>query len=252
MQKQLMQITKKKDIALDTVEMVLANKYISKYAVPGQFLHLLVPGQMLRRPISIADVDKESETVTIIFKILGAGTKQLATCQVGEAIDALGPNGNGFPLDMKRDSTAVLIGGGIGVPPLYYLAKKLHEQEVNLFAVLGFQTKVHVFYEEKFQQLAQTIIVTNDGSYGKTGLVTDVLDNFTKPINRYYTCGPMPMLSAVKRQLVNVEGYISLEERMGCGVGACFACVIPTDHQGGYKKICQDGPVFSAKEVQLQ
>mgnify|MGYP001317656922 CR=1 FL=1 len=238
-------------IAQDTVEMILHNKYVSQVAQPGQFLHISVGYQTLRRPISIATVDQQHETVTIIFKILGGGTKQLATYQPGITLDALGPNGNGFDVNLDEGSTVLLIGGGVGVPPLHFLGQTLAKKNINIISVLGFQTEQSVFYEKDFNQFSdQTYIVTNDGSYGKTGFVTDVLDDIEQ-FDYYYTCGPLPMLKAVTNQLKNKKGYISLEERMGCGVGACYACVIPTNEEGGYKKICQDGPVFRAQEVIL-
>ncbi len=237
-------------IAQDTIEMILENKQISQTARPGQFLHLLVDGHTLRRPISIADINKDEQTITILFKMLGTGTQDLASYQVGMTIDALGPNGNGFPLHNKEQSTILLIGGGIGVPPLYYLGKKLVNLQMKVISVLGFQTAESVFYEDKFRALGDTFIVTNDGSYGEKGFVTDVLHKLA-PFDHYYACGPVPMLQAVTANLIDKPGHISLEERMGCGVGACFACVIPTDETGGYKKICKDGPVFDVQEVNL-
>lgn len=248
--KEKMMIKSSERIALDTVEMVLENKKISQTAVPGQFLHLLVSGYTLRRPISIADINKKKETITILFKMLGSGTKELATYLPGMTVDALGPSGNGFELHNEVQSTVLLIGGGIGVPPLYYLGKTLAQQNIKVISVLGFQTKASVFYEEQFNNLGETYIVTNDGSYGNKGFVTDIVGDIGT-FDRYYSCGPIPMLQAVTSSLKNKQGYISLEERMGCGVGACFACVIPTDDQGGYKKICKDGPVFNAQEVSL-
>lgn len=250
MKREKLYIKSTKHIALDTIEMVLANKYISQTAVPGQFLHILVGGHTLRRPISIADINKQEETVTILFKKIGSGTKELATYTPGMMVDALGPNGNGFHLQIEEQSTVLLIGGGIGVPPLYYLGKTLAQQNIKIISILGFQTGASVFYEREFQTFGETHIVTNDGSYGDKGFVTDVLHKID-PFDRYYSCGPVPMLQAVTASLQGKQGYISLEERMGCGVGACYACVIPTDDQGGYKKICKDGPVFNAQEVSL-
>ena len=235
-------------IALDTIEMKFENSYISQNAVPGQFLHINVEGHTLRRPISIADVNKEQETVTILFKIIGPGTKHLSGYKAGMVLNVLGPNGNGFPI--HDDTSVLLIGGGIGVPPLYNLGKALAERGMKVTSVLGFQTEESVFYEKKFRELGKTFIVTNDGSYGHTGYVTDVLGK-TGDFDRYYSCGPVPMLKAITANLVHKKGYISLEERMGCGVGACFACVIPTATHGGYKKICKDGPVFPVQEVAL-
>src|SRR5690625_1611367 len=136
------------------------------------------------------------------------------------------------------------------IPPLYFLALKLHKQGIPLQFILGFQSKEYMFYEKQFQTLGKTYIVTNDGSYGHQGFVTDIIEE-VNPFDRYYSCGPLPMLQAVKNKLASKEGYLSFEERMGCGVGACYACVIPTDDASGYKKICHDGPVFAASEVIL-
>ncbi len=236
-------------IAIDTIEMTLVNEYVAKTAIPGQFLHLSVEGHTLRRPISIANTDYKTEEITILFKIVGDGTKQLAAYRPGMSIDALGPSGNGFSYDSKTNSV-LLVGGGIGIPPLYNLGKTLRNDGIHVTAVLGFQSKEYVFYEANFRELGKTYVVTNDGTYGHQGFVTGVMDQIEN-FDTYYSCGPIPMLKAVKKQLQHYSGYISLEERMGCGVGACFACVIPTDSHGGYKKICKDGPVFSADEVIL-
>ncbi|GAB3067787.1 dihydroorotate dehydrogenase electron transfer subunit [Virgibacillus ainsalahensis] len=250
MRKEEMLIQSTNRIALDTVEMVLKNDYISQTAVPGQFVHVSVDGHTLRRPISIANINKDNATITILFKIVGTGTADLASYQAGMTFNVLGPSGNGFPSENKELETVLLIGGGIGVPPLYYLGKTLSEQGKQIVAVLGFQTAENVFYENEFRELGETYIVTDDGSYGYKGFVTNVIDK-TKDFDTYYSCGPIPMLQAVQKKLADKPGYISLEERMGCGVGACFACVIPTDDVGGYKKICKDGPVFRAQEVTL-
>ncbi|RDW17902.1 dihydroorotate dehydrogenase electron transfer subunit [Oceanobacillus chungangensis] len=248
--KEKLQIIGTKQIAKDTIEMKLENIHISETAVPGQFLHILIEGHTLGRPISIADIDKENHLVTILFKVIGSGTKRLAAYSVGQQINALGPSGNGFPLRQEAKETVLLIGGGIGVPPMYYLGKQLAAQNVNAIAILGFQTAENVFYEDKFKEIAETYIVTDDGSYGNKGLVTDLLDK-VGDFDCYYTCGPLPMIQAVTSKLSGKRGYISLEERMGCGVGACLACMIPANNESGYKKICSDGPVFLAEEVTI-
>lgn len=249
-QKQNMEIISINEIAKDSIEMILKNQFISKNAKAGQFLHISVDGHTLRRPISIADVDSNQDTITILFKKLGSGTKTLADSKKGDMLDVLGPIGNGFDLELEEGTTVLLMGGGIGVPPMHYLGKTLSKRNINIISVLGFQSKEHVFYEDKFQEFGETFIVTNDGSYGKKGFVTDVLDSIGD-FDCYYACGPLPMLQAITKNLPNKQGSISLEERMGCGVGACFACVIPTKTEKGYKKICSDGPVFDAQEVML-
>lgn len=241
-------ISSVEEIALDTFEMKIINSYLSTHAKPGQFLHIRVDEFTLRRPISIADIDRANEEITIIFKTFGAGTERLASYQKGMTINVIGPNGNGFP--MNQSQKVLLIGGGVGVPPIHFLGKKLAAQHVELTAILGFQHQSSIFYEDEFKQFSQTIIVTNDGSYGEKGFVTDVLSHIDD-FEHYYACGPLPMLKAVRKQLPHKQGYLSLEERMACGVGACFACVIPTKDRTGYRKICQDGPVFQAEEIIL-
>ncbi|RDW18491.1 NAD-dependent dihydroorotate dehydrogenase B electron transfer subunit [Oceanobacillus arenosus] len=248
--KEKLTIIATEQIAKDTIEMKLKNIHVSETVVPGQFLHILMEGHTLGRPISIADIDKENHIVTILFKVIGAGTKRLAEYSVGQQIDALGPSGNGFPLWQDEKVTVLLIGGGIGVPPMYCLGKQLAKQNVNVIAILGFQTAEYVIYEEKFNQIAETYIVTDDGSYGNKGFVTDLLDQ-VEEFDCYYTCGPLPMIQAITGKLKGKDGYISLEERMGCGVGACLACMIPANNESGYKKICSDGPVFRAEEVTI-
>lgn len=248
MKKENLMITSSKKIAADTYEMKLKNNYISQQAVAGQFLHINVDHFTLRRPISIADINKEQEEITIIFKVFGTGTEKLASYKKGMVLDALGPCGNGFPYE--NQSKVLLIGGGVGVPPIHFLGKTLAKKNVEIVSVLGFQNKNSVFYESEFNSFGHTHIVTNDGSLGNKGFVTDILDQMND-FDQYYACGPFPMLQAVKKKLSHKRGFLSLEERMGCGVGACFACVIPTDDHGGYKKICQDGPVFKAEEILL-
>ena len=156
-----------------------------------------------------------------------------------------------FPTDqLDPASPVLLIGGGIGVPPIYYLAEELTNRGIEAKAILGFQDKDYVFYEKKFRKIAETLIVTNDGSYGKKGFVTDWTE-IVGEFQCYYACGPLPMLKAVKSNLSQYDGYLSFEERMGCGVGTCYACVIPTNDEAGFKKICQDGPVFLSSEVNI-
>lgn len=245
-----MQIYSKTVIALDTIEMILHNEAISKQAMPGQFLHIQVDNHILRRPISIANCDRDAGTITILFKMNGNGTKRLAAYEPGDFVDTLGPLGNGFPIETDTPCTILLVGGGIGVPPLYYLGKALKEKGATIISIIGFQRKEHVFYEQEFSRLGELFIVTDDGSYGCRGLVTDVVSQVSS-YDYYYSCGPLPMLKALTTNLAGKKGFISLEERMGCGVGACFACVLPTKDGTSYKKICKDGPVFASEEVRI-
>ncbi|WP_079709388.1 dihydroorotate dehydrogenase electron transfer subunit [Paraliobacillus ryukyuensis] len=251
--KDMLSIKKLETIAKDTFLIVLASNISVDDVAPGQFIHIRI-GQgnahLLRRPISIADVDQANQLLTIIFKSVGEGTTQLSKQKVGDQVDTLLPCGTAYPIAGLTMHSALLIGGGIGVPPLYYLAKQLVAKGIKVTAILGFQNKEHVFYEQEFQALGDVYIATNDGSYGYQGFVTDVYQQVQPDFDYYFSCGPTAMLKSVTSTLEDKQGYISLEERMGCGVGACFACVVPS-HDGGYRKICQQGPVFPAKEVVL-
>ncbi|GGM20864.1 dihydroorotate dehydrogenase B (NAD(+)), electron transfer subunit [Paraliobacillus quinghaiensis] len=253
--KSLLTIEQVNEIALDTFEMKLKATVSLDEVEPGQFIHIRIGNDnahQLRRPISIADLDKPKQMMTIVFKVVGTGTETLAQANVGDKLDILLPCGTGYPIDKLEVQKALLIGGGIGVPPLYYLAKQLVQKGVEVIVILGFQSKEYVFYEEKFASLGVCHVVTNDGSYGSKGFVTNVIQEQSPTFDYYFSCGPTPMLRAVSQTLSDKKGYLSLEERMGCGVGTCFACVIPTPESStSYKKVCQDGPVFEADEVIL-
>lgn len=250
MRKVEMAIIENKQIAKDTIKMTLEDEYITQTARPGQFIYIALPNVILRRPISIADVNHEKNQLTIIFKTSGPGTARLADYSIHCTLDCIGPNGNGFPLDVFPTSCVLLIGGGVGVPPLYYLGQELRSRGVEVISILGFQTKEQVFYEEAFNRLGETFIVTDDGSYGRKGYVTDIL-HLVHHFDMYYSCGPRSMLKSLVDKLQDKAGYISLEERMGCGIGACSACVVQTTNKGTQQKICSDGPVFSSREVIL-
>ncbi|GAB2561312.1 dihydroorotate dehydrogenase electron transfer subunit [Gracilibacillus alcaliphilus] len=249
--KQLLEIQSHLQIAADTFEVVLKSP-LAEELRPGQFVHIALKHHMLRRPVSVAGVDLEAGTFTVIFKIFGEGTRVLSTYQAGDQLDVILPCGTYYPIDQLDVKQALIVGGGIGVPPLYYLAKTLKEKGVEITSILGFQTKDQIFYEEKFQAIGDTYIATNDGSYGTQGFVTDIIEKVNPSFDYFFSCGPTPMLKAVSNQLAAHNGYISLEERMGCGVGTCYACVVPLkeDPQKS-KKICKDGPVFKANEVIL-
>ena len=225
----------------DTVyKMVLAGD-TSAITASGQFVNIQLTGKFLRRPISVCDYD--SETLTIVYKVVGHGTAQMAAMTPGEELDVLTGLGNGYDLSVSGDHP-VLLGGGVGVPPMYNLAKKLVAQGKKVSVILGFNTKAEIFYEEEFKALGcQVTVTTVDGSYGKKGFVTDALpENYTY----FYTCGPEPMLKAVYRA-TNTSGQMSFEERMGCGFGACMGCSCKT--LTGYKRICKEGPVMRKEEI---
>lgn len=236
--------TIKENTALNSLiyRMVLAGdtKAITK---SGQFINIKIDGFFLRRPISICDYD--DETITIIYKIVGEGTTALSHYQVGEKLDILVGLGNGYDTSLSGEAP-LLIGGGVGVPPLYHLAKELIAQGKNVKVILGFNTAAEVFYADEFAALgAKVYIATADGSIGTKGFVTDVLDQIS-PYTHVYTCGPEPMLKAVYNQ-TTTGGQYSFEERMGCGFGACMGCSCQTKY--GNKRICKDGPVLVKEEI---
>ncbi|MCP8615964.1 dihydroorotate dehydrogenase electron transfer subunit [Salirhabdus salicampi] len=248
-------ITSHKEIAKDIYEMKLTGEAL-QMPLPGQFVHVKVgrgTDPLLRRPISVCDT--EGQSFTMLYRAEGKGTTQLSKEQAGQRVNVLGPLGNGFPTDsISPGETALLVGGGIGVPPLYYLSKTLQAKGVNVIHVLGFQTKDVVFYKEEFTKLGPTYVATVDGTEGTKGFVTDVIVSEDLSFDALYSCGPTPMLKALEQQYGNQRMYLSLEERMGCGIGACFACVCRTqaDPNGvDYRKVCSDGPVFPAGEVAL-
>ena len=213
----------------------------SAITAPGQFVNIQLSGRFLRRPISVCDYD--GSTLTILYKVVGGGTAQMAAMEEGQTLDILTGLGNGYDLSVSG-AHPVLLGGGVGVPPLYRLAKDLLAQGKTVSVVLGFNTASEVFYADEFRALGCDVTVTTvDGSYGTKGFVTDALpENYTY----FYTCGPEPMLKAVYRA-TRTFGQMSFEERMGCGFGACMGCSCKT--LTGYKRICKDGPVMRKEEI---
>ena len=208
---------------------------------PGQFINIKLDGLFLRRPISVFDRDEES--VTIIYKVVGDGTEQMSRMQGGEELDILTGLGNGYDVSAAGEKP-LLLGGGVGVPPLYMLAKELIAGGRSVSVVLGFNKAEEVFCEEDFRKLGCDVSVTTvDGTYGKKGFVTDALpENYSY----FYTCGPEPMLKAVYAAAKS-SGQFSFEERMGCGFGACMGCTCKTKY--GNKRICKDGPVLEKEEI---
>lgn len=226
-------------IAKDVYKMILEGdtQYIT---APGQFINIKLDGKFLRRPISVCDCDEN--TITIIYKVVGSGTEYMAQLESGEVLDVLTGLGNGY--DISKSAKPLLIGGGVGVPPMYMLAKKLIESGQKPTVILGFNTKEEIFFEEEFRALGCDVRVTTvDGSYGIKGFVTDAFpDNY----DYFYTCGPMPMFKAIENT-AKTSGQYSFEERMGCGFGACMGCSCKTKY--GNKRICKDGPVLEREEI---
>jgi dihydroorotate dehydrogenase electron transfer subunit len=252
--KELCRIVSQKEIADDIYELTVKANLVSEISTPGQFVHIRVSNNgapLLRRPISISSFDQKSKQFTMIYRKQGHGTNLLAEMEPGILIDILGPLGNGFPVtEVNAGETALLVGGGIGVPPLYELSCQLKAKGVKVVHVLGFQTESAVFYERKFLEKGETFVATVDGSYGKSGFVTEIIKDLS--FDCMYACGPIPMLKALEQAYSYKKVFLSLEERMGCGIGACFACICRSaeDPLGvSYKKVCSDGPVFRAGEV---
>ncbi|OQM46287.1 dihydroorotate dehydrogenase electron transfer subunit [Anoxybacillus sp. UARK-01] len=256
MKMEKMTIVYHEPIARNIYQLILAGTLVQEMNEAGQFVHIKVGERtdpLLRRPLSLCDINKEASECTIIYRKEGTGTALLSEKKKGEVIDVLGPLGNGFPLEaVQVGQRALLVGGGIGVPPLYELAKQLVKKGVTVTSILGFQTQDVVFYEREFASLGEVYIATADGSYGTKGFVTDVLGGRGLSFDVLYACGPKPMLKALEQKFPDKEVYLSLEERMSCGIGACFACVcrVP-NNETAYKKVCSDGPVFKVGEVVL-
>ena len=226
----------------DTVYKMVLSGDTSAITASGQFVNIQLAGKFLRRPISVCDYD--SQTLTIVYKVVGKGTEQMSVMSAGEQLDILTGLGNGYDLSLSGDKP-VLLGGGVGVPPMYNLAKKLIALGKDVTVILGFNTKSEVFYEEEFKALGCNVIVaTADGSHGVKGFATTPLAelNYTY----FYTCGPEPMLKAVYKA-TSTSGQMSFEERMGCGFGACMGCSCKT--LTGYKRICKEGPVMKKEEI---
>ena len=215
---------------------------VSDITAPGQFVNIKLDGLYLRRPISVCDC--EDGVLTLIYKVVGKGTEQMSQMTAGKELNVLTGLGNGYDTALSGEHP-LLLGGGVGVPPLYMLCKKLIAEGKKVSVVLGFNTKEEIFCEEDFKNLgAEVFVATADGSYGIKGFVTDAI----KDINYtyFYTCGPEPMLKAVFKS-TDTSGQFSFEERMGCGFGACMGCSCKT--VTGYKRICKDGPVLEKEEI---
>ena len=253
MKQRLFEIKSNEQIAKNVYRMQLAGDTAG--ILPGQFVNIRVAGQFLRRPISVCNIEeakgerqeaKGTEGVlTIIYKVVGVGTEAMSHLPVGTQFDVLTILGNGYDLTKAGDQP-LLVGGGVGVPPMYMLARQLREMGKEVKVILGFNTQDEVFYEEEFRALGCDVIVTTvDGSHGVKGFVTNAMDGQQ---SYYYTCGPLPMIRALINTL-GTNGEVSMEERMGCGFGACMGCTIQTTI--GPKRVCKEGPVFPAEVLIL-
>ena len=237
----------------DIFSMWLKAGTIAKEAVPGQFVSLYCKNEdrLLPRPISICEINREEELLRLVFRVVGKGTEEFSTYHAGDEIKILGPLGNGFLLKKGR---AVLIGGGIGIPPLLELAKELTGETV---VVLGYRDDT-LFLKEEFEKYATVVVSTEDGSFGTKGNVIDAIREQKMQADIIYSCGPLPMLRGVKQFGLEyeIEAYLSMEERMACGIGACLACTCQSTDVDNHskvhnKRICKDGPVFLSTEIDL-
>ena len=226
----------------DSVYKMVLKGDTAAITAPGQFVNLKLEGLYLRRPISVCDL--EGNLLTIVYKAVGKGTEQMSRMTAGESVDILTGLGNGYDLTLSGDKP-VLLGGGVGVPPMYLLAKELLKQGKKVSVILGFNAKPEIFYEQEFKNIGCDVTVTTvDGSYGTKGFVTTALEEMD--YTYFYTCGPEPMLKAVYKAS-NTSGQMSFEKRMGCGFGACMGCSCKTIT--GYKRICKEGPVMKKEEI---
>lgn len=237
----MMKITDNKKIAEKTYFMSLEGD-TSAITKPGQFINIKLDGFFLRRPISVCDC--ENGKLSIIYKVVGNGTKEMSELPIGAELDILSGLGNGYDTSKSGDCP-VLIGGGVGVPPMYLLCKKLVSEGKKATVILGFNSEKEVFGVDEFKATgAEVYVTTVDGSVGTKGFVTDVLKNLD--YTYFYTCGPMPMFKAIE-SIAKTSGQYSFEERMGCGFGACMGCTCKTKY--GNKRICKDGPVLEREEI---
>ena len=240
MEQTLLRIEENRPLTRDILKIRL-NGDVSGVERPGQFVNVKLEGLFLRRPISV--FDREKDAITLIYRTVGEGTCRLSRMKAGETLDVLTGLGNGYDLTRAGDRP-LLLGGGAGVPPLYWLARVLQEQGKRVTAVLGFNSAEDVFAEEDFRKLGcETTVTTADGSHGVRGFVTDAMP---EEYSYFYACGPEPMMRAVDRR-AKTDGEFSLEERMGCGFGACMGCSCRT--RDGMKRICREGPVLRRGEI---
>ena len=250
-----MKVVSQQEIAPAIFELLLQGEMVEAMKA-GQFLHLRVPddAHLLRRPISISSIDKANKQCHLIYRIEGSGTAIFSTLKAGDSLDVMGPQGNGFDLsDLEQHSRVLLVGGGIGVPPLLEVAKQLHERGVDVTTVLGFATKDAVILEDELAEFGQVFVTTDDGSYRTQGNVSVVIDEFDTEFDAIYSCGAPGMMKYINQTFYDhPRAYLSLESRMACGMGACYACVLKVpESETVSQRVCEDGPVFKTGTVVL-
>ena len=255
--KENLTVVSQEEIGKDIFSLWLQTDQMAQYARPGQFLSLYTgnAGKLLPRPISICEIDKETSRIRLVYRVTGknTGTEAFSKMQPEDKIEALGPLGNGFPLEEAEGKKVFLIGGGIGIPPILETAKQLNAQKT---AVLGYRDEL--FLNEEFAKYADVNVATEDGSSGTKGNVLNAIQEKALEADVIFACGPTPMLRALKEYAAanHITCWISMEERMACGIGACLACVCKSKEKDAHsnvnnKRICKDGPVFLSTEVEL-
>ena len=250
-----MKVVAQEEIAPAIYELVLEGEMVEAMRA-GQFLHLRVPddAHILRRPISISSINKSQNQCHLIYRIEGSGTAIFSTLKAGDSLDVMGPQGNGFDLsDLDQRSRVLLVGGGIGVPPLLEVARQLNERGVEVTTVLGFATKDAVILGDVLSQYCKVFVTTDDGSYGIKGNVSVVIKELDSEFDAIYSCGAPGMMKYINQTFYNhPRAYLSLESRMACGMGACYACVLKVpDSETISQRVCEDGPVFKTGTVIL-
>ena len=251
--KEKAKVVENKNLAEGVYSIVLSTK-VAKYAVPGQFINIFSndKSKLLPRPISICEINELKNTLRVVFRVVGEGTTEFSKLQAGDTVEILGPLGNGFPLEGEK---AIVVGGGIGVPPMLELAKQL---KGSVTAVMGYRNDDLFLADEFIDAAADVIIATDDGSVGVHGTVVDAMKENDLTADVIYACGPKPMLRGVAQYALEkgIKCYVSMEERMACGVGACLGCVCQSKEVDDHshvknKRVCKDGPVFLSTEVEL-
>ena len=253
------EVISREEIANQVFRLVIRQKEAAQSALPGQFVSLYCAdkSRLLPRPISICDLDRESGDICLVFRIAGKGTEEFSRLEAGDTVDMIGPLGNGFPEDVPEMKTALLIGGGIGIPPMVLLGKALSSRGIRVIHADGYRDS-DTFLTEELEASGGLYIATEDGSLGTKGNVLDAIRENGVSADVIFSCGPAPMLRAVKSYAKEngIRCFLSMEERMACGVGACLGCVCRTAETDGHsqvknRRVCKDGPVFAAEDIEL-
>ncbi|MGT2950772.1 dihydroorotate dehydrogenase electron transfer subunit [Streptococcus cuniculi] len=254
--KEMMTVVRQDCLAPNIFSLVLKGEMVAEMK-PGQFVHLKVPDKsmVLRRPISISEIDVKKREARLIYRVEGQGTAVFSKLQAGDEIDVMGPLGNGFPLaHVEANQTILIIGGGIGVPPLVELAKQAHQRGARVVSVIGFADRQAVILEDELKRYGEVFVTTDNGTYGQKGYVSTVVDQLSQSFDAIYACGAPAMMTYVDERFEHhPHAYLSLEARMACGMGACYACVVRPkggkEHEN--QRVCKEGPVFATGSLVL-